>query len=217
MTSIWAGLLLAHAALFGAARITAYRAEIHADGDNRFSVDIVIRTGAEVWSKPAYSLERSYGQQLAVLDLRLTGRDSRSWHVERVGLLDRLVCNGATPEQRIHYLVEARSSGPVWIPLPVPEIPTSDAPGSVSITFHPRSGEVLVGDSFPAFRRDASGLYVAELSNVPNHVQCAARPTSEASLRERWVTPGAIGDTVVVVLLVLGSITRALMRRDREG
>lgn len=217
MKGIYTGLLLAHVVVSAAPSIVSYRAEIHDRTGNKVAVDIAISTGANVWQKPVHTIERGGGERVSGIGLVSSDGRAVSSRVERVGLLDRIVCNEPVWDYRIHYVVEANDPGPARIPLAVPEIPTGGAAGSVTVTFYPASQEVILGDTFPAFQRDGAGLFVAELSNVPNHVQLASWRTGEAGFRERWVTPATLSDLVVIALLVIGSITRAIMRRKQEA
>jgi hypothetical protein len=133
--------------------------------------------------------------------------------VERAGLLDRILCSEPSSAYHIRYTVNANKTGPVRVPLAVPEIPTTGAAGVVNIAFRPNSQDMIVGDTFPTFQRHPSGEFTAELSNVPSHIELAIWQTGQPRLQEHWLTPVTLSDVVVVALLVLGSAIRAMMRR----
>ncbi len=216
MKIVCGALLFFNAVLFAAPRITSYRAQIHAGEGRSFSLEIAIGTGAEAWAKPVHSLETYAGERLSNVAVRSSDGQSLSFRLDRVGLLDRLILDGSAREYSIRYVIEAPESGPLRIPLAVPELPTTGAAGAVTITFYPPSGEVITGDMFPAFQR-VSGSFIATLSNVPNHVHLDLLHANDAGIRQRWLTPSLLSDLVVITLILLGSLARVLIRRKARG
>jgi hypothetical protein len=198
----------------GVPRIASYHADIHSTGPRTFTVDISIKTGGEGWNRPSFTLEHYPAVEISELSLGSAGLPGASWRLDDVGLLSRLVSTAAATDYTIRYdVIETRASGQ-RIPLAVPEIPTSGDARSVSIRFF--ANQAILGDSFPAFRQSAQNSFVAELSNVPAHVQIALWSPVEAGFRERWFTPATFSDLAVILLLALGSIARAMLRRRRE-
>ncbi len=206
-------MLLFPLTLSGVPRIASYRADIHSTGPRTFAVDIAVKTGGETWNRPGFTLEHYPAVEISELSLYSAGAPAASWRIDDIGLLSRLVSTASATDYGIHYVLETPATGG-RIPLAVPEIPTSGAAGSVSIRFF--ANQALLGDSFPAFQQSAPNSFVSELSNVPAHVQFALWSPVEARFRERWFTPATFSDLAVILLLALGSIARAMLRRRRE-
>jgi hypothetical protein len=217
MRSVYTAALLLHAATFAAPRIASYRAEIRLAGAQSVYVQIDVSTTGDIWPHPEFSIAELDDDQLSDLGLDLGNGQSPPLAHRRIGRLDRVTSTVPVRRCSLRYIARVRSSGATSIPLAVPDIPTTDRPGSVTLIFDPPSGDVIAGDSFPAFRRDASGAFVAALSNVPNHVQILTLRANQASFRERYVTPTHITDFVVLALLVLGSVARACIRPRGGG
>jgi hypothetical protein len=209
MRIAYAGLVLA-GLLSAAPRIASYRAEIRSQRGQAFLVDIRIRT-TDIWPKPSHIIDSGSAN---VSDVRIGGATSQ---MRRVGMLDKLVAAEPLREYMIHYLVQVNDMEHIRVPLAVPELPTTAAPTAVSIIVYPASDESIGGDTFPSLRLDATGGFISELSNVPNHVRFARWKTIEAAVHSQWLTPTRIGDLGVIALLVAGSFARALIRRKKEA
>ena len=194
----------------------SYRAEIHGHPDGKVAVDVAISTGTTAWKEPVHTIEVGVATRVSDISFVSPGGKLLSSRIERSGVLDRLVGNEPVQEYRISYMVEVNESGHVRIPLAVPEIPMAGA-GTVIVTYYAPSPDIIAGDAFPAFQRIAPGAFVAELSNVPGHVELSLWHASEAGFRQRWVTPASLSDLVVIALLAIGSIARAARRRGREA
>jgi len=124
--------------------------------------------------------------------------------------LDHPVLSGET--YRFHYTI-SRNGRRVRIPLAVPEIPTDGSPGSVVVEAVLPPGYAIAGDTFPVFEQKTPRDYVAELANIPNHVELEIGSGADARAHARWMTPTNLSDCGVVVLLAAGSIGRLLLRK----
>lgn len=172
-------------------RVAQYRAEIRSGDAHSYSVDIAVTIGGDAWEKPSYTLDGD--------------------------VLNRTTLDYAVPAGETYHLryTAARDGHRVRIPLAVPEIPTAGSPGSIVIEAALPAGFAMTGDMFPVFKQNDSGVYVAELANIPNQVEFEVARPGEAGFRERWLTPTVLSDCAVVVFLAAGSIIRLLFSRTR--
>ncbi len=174
-----------------APHVAKYHAEIRSVDARIYTVDIAVTIGEVALHKPSYTLDGD------VLN-RTT--------------LDHAVRPGGT----YHLSYTAAGGGHrVRIPLAVPEIPTAGSPGSVVIEVALPGTSVIAGDMFPAFKRNDSGTYVAELANIPNHVEFEVADADKVGFREHWLTPTALSDGAVLAFLAAGSLARFLLRKTR--
>lgn len=126
---------------------------------------------------------------------------STEWTLrERAGLFELLVRGAASP-MRLRYRVDGAVRR---LPVFVPDVPAVGR-GRVEIRVAGANGASLA-DGFPRFERDSLGL-VARLDNVPSAIRL---PRSGG-----WST-NRLADTLVIVLLVLGTIVWTMRNRPRS-
>lgn len=207
-------LLLTQAHVFGAIRIASYHADVRAVSNQDFAVDIQMELQGGPAPQAVISLETPSGGRISDLEFH-SATGPASCEIEAMGILERLTCESLPTVSNIRYRVYSPSPRR-WIPLPVPQLPTIDMAGSVRITIQPRQ-DTFLGDSFPSFQRDGASGLVAELSNVPSHIEVVISTTGHATFRDRYITPANVSNAAVIVLLLFGSGVRAVLRRRKEA